>query len=66
MKYDPKEFWERRPNPNAKGQDKAPDFMYDFIKLPFEGCTSIFELGPGVGRTLDVYKPGQQVTTVDL
>jgi hypothetical protein len=66
MRYDPKQYWEDRPNPNAKGHDQAPKFIYDFIGPAIKGYTSILELGPGLGRTFDVYKPEQKITTLDL
>jgi len=66
MSYNPKQYWENRPNPNAKGHDRAPDFIYAFLGPPLGGKTSILEVGPGLGRMLDLYVPGQRITTIDL
>lgn len=66
MAYDPKDYWENRPNPNAKGHDKAPAFIYRFLAAHLKSDATILEVGPGVGRTLDVYAPGQDITALDL
>lgn len=66
MKYDPKKYWQNRENPNVKGSDRAPQFIYNFAKPLLVGKTKILELGPGTGRILDLYEPHMQVSTVDL
>ncbi len=62
--FDPVAYWNARPNPNAS--PVAPDWMKRFVSDHVARVTRVLELGPGVGRTLDVYRPGQRITTLDL
>lgn len=67
MSFDAKKYWEERENPNATcGHSQAPKFIYEYLRPRLAGKESILELGPGVGRTLDVYSPSQSISTLDL
>jgi methyltransferase family protein len=64
MEYDPYSYWNSRKNPNKS--DNAPPWIIQHVSQFTSGVDRIFELGPGVGRTFDVYPPGQSIVTVDL
>jgi len=66
--YDPYQYWNKRKDPN-NAQGVTRDFVdthVNFIKKHTAGNNKIFELGPGVGRTFDVYDEGIEVKTLDL
>lgn len=66
MTFNAKQYWEKRSNPNTSKSETAPQFLYDFIRPYLIDKTNILELGPGIGRTFDIYKPDQRINTLDL
>ena len=64
MDYDPLSYWNARKNPNKS--DQAPGWLLRYATAHTAGQPRILELGPGVGRTFDIYSAGQEVTTLDL
>ena len=66
MVYDPVRYWQARENPNAAGHDRAPKFIYEYLRPRVAGKTNVLEVGPGVGRTLDVFDDTQNITTIDI
>lgn len=64
MKYDPVAYWNSRKNPNSS--DVAPAWIHDYIRPFAKGVDRAFELGPGVGRTFDIYDRGAHIVTLDL
>lgn len=66
--YNPKAYWNARPDPNAP-EGKTPeriDFDVNYVRKNLPAAASIFELGPGVGRTFAAYESGSSITTLDL
>ncbi|MFV1874459.1 class I SAM-dependent methyltransferase [Nioella sp.] len=66
MSYDPKTYWETRENPNAPNQLTAPQFIYDYVRPRLALARNVLEVGPGLGRTLDLYTPEMELKTIDL
>lgn len=64
MAYDPYRYWNARKDPNRPGA--APDWLIARIAGFVEGAETVFELGPGVGRTFEAYRAGQHIVTLDL
>ena len=66
-RYDPAGYWGRRADPNACAPDpERVAFDRDFVASATRDASSVFELGPGTGRTLEAYRPGQLITTRDI
>ena len=67
-KYDPVAYWNARKNPNSDSGLESARVRFDteYIAAAVGGASSVFELGPGVGRTFDAYSSGQKITTLDL
>lgn len=68
MEYDPQTYWNTRPDPNsARGcKPERVDFDSTFIRHHVAEASNVFELGAGVGRTFSAYRPGTQLTTLDI
>jgi hypothetical protein len=64
MDYDPYTYWNARKNPNKS--DGVPPWIIPYVSRFTAGVERVFELGPGIGRTFDVYSRGQSLTTLDL
>lgn len=66
-KYDPKDYWSSRNNPNNKeGETKTLNNHLDYIGFHTASIEKVFELGPGVGRTFDAYEKGTSITGLDI
>jgi len=66
--YDPVEYWKNRENPNNQEGESSERVGYDvaYIRNQIEGCDSILEIGPGVGRTFGAYAGRKVVQTLDI
>lgn len=62
--YDPATYWAARPNPNRSAT--APRSMLAYVRRHLGNERRVLELGPGVGRTFEVYQAGTEVVTVDI
>ena len=66
-RYDPARYWASRADPNVAEPDpERAAHDRDFIARALTGAATIFELGPGTGRTFAAYRAGQSVTTRDI
>lgn len=66
-KYYPKEYWSRRSNPNNReGELIYKSIHIEYIKPYVKELDKCFELGPGVGRTLEAYSRGTKIEAVDI
>jgi ubiquinone/menaquinone biosynthesis C-methylase UbiE len=67
-KYSALDYWNKRPNPNNEAGESATRVQRDieYIREGVKGATTILEIGPGVGRTLNAYSSGQKITGYDV
>lgn len=68
LPYDEWRYWNSRSDPNSS-KGWAPgilDTTIEFIHKHTIDCSNVLELGPGVGRTLDAYKPRQKIRAYDI
>lgn len=67
-KYDPVQYWNERTNPNGVQGLLPEQIAYDvkYISTGLSDCKKVFELGPGVGRTMAAYKPGTRLFSLDI
>ncbi len=66
--YNPISYWNARSDPNneaGRAHERVATDV-DFIGKHVGELKSIFELGPGVGRTFRAYKAGANVTSLDI
>jgi SAM-dependent methyltransferase len=66
--YDEYTYWNKREDPNNPDgwTDERRLRCIDYIREQTEGCTSILELGPGVGRTLEAHTPARRIRGYDI
>lgn len=67
-RYEPYKYWNNRKDPNNK-EGRTLGFLethIDFIKKHTAGYKTVFELGPGVGRTFGAYEKGMKIKSLDL
>jgi SAM-dependent methyltransferase len=66
--YEEAEYWNSRQDPNAP-EGWAPEHLkttIDYIREHTTGARSVFEIGPGVGRTLEAHSPGCSIQCYDI
>lgn len=66
--YDPMKYWAERENPNNPAGETDERVAADctYLNAMVGDARKVFELGPGVGRTIPAYAPGTDLTTVDI
>jgi hypothetical protein len=66
--YEPIKYWAERENPNNPAGETAERVAADcaYLRKMVGGEKQIFELGPGIGRTLSAYNSGTSLTSLDI